>query len=142
MAYRWLALLVTLHLGTPAWGHGMNHPGPNGGEIRMPGIFHTEVYMEGKIIRAYLLDGEMQNAVIEKSTVSGYVKRGAEKFDLICKVEKDYFGCRAGAGREVLPGDRVVLQANRQGQAGIAIYQFPFKYPGKSAGKRELASER
>ena len=131
-----LFVILALLNATLSYGHGMNHAGPNGGEIRMPGIFHTEVYLDqAKTIRTYLLDGEMENAVTAKSKVSAYIKRDAQKIELSCEVKSDYFGCHAANGFELKPGDKVVIQANRQGQSGVAIYQYPFKYPG-----RELAS--
>lgn len=121
---------------TLSYGHGMSHAGPNGGEIRMPGIFHTEVYLDSaKVVRTYLLDGDIKNAVTAKSKVSAYVKRDTQKIELSCEVKSDYFGCKGKDGFELKPGDKVVIQAERQGQAGVAIYQYPFKYTG-----RELAS--
>lgn len=126
-------ILAILNAGL-AYGHGMNHAGPNGGEIRMPGIFHTEVFQDqNKVVRAYLLDGDIKNAVVAKSKVSAYVKRAAEKIELSCEVKSDYFACQ---GVDLKPGDKLVIQADRQGQAGVAIYQFPFKY----TGNRDLAS--
>lgn len=120
-------------------GHGMSEAGPNGGEIKMPGIFHTEVFMDqNKVIRTYLLDGEIKNAVTEKSTVSAYVKRGAERMSLKCEMAKGYFACYPQANFSIKNGDKVIINANRQGQVGVAVYEFPFKYPGK----RELASSK
>jgi hypothetical protein len=116
------------------YGHGMNHAGPHGGEIRMPGIFHTEVlWDEAKEVRAYLLDGEIQHAVTERSKVSAFIKREAQKLEMKCEAKKDYFGCRPASGVELKPGDKVVIEANRQGQSGVAIYTFPFKYSGNRA---------
>ncbi len=129
-------ILALLNAGL-SYGHGMSHAGPNGGEIRMPGIFHTEVYLdESKVVRTYLLDGDIKNAVTTKSKVSAYVKRDTQKIEMSCEVKKDYFGCKASNGFELKPGDKLIIQADRQGQAGVAVYQFPFKY----TGRRELAS--
>lgn len=120
-------ILAILNAGL-AYGHGMSHAGPNGGEIRMPGIFHTEVFLDqSKTVRAYLLDGDIKNAVVAKSKVSAYVKRDTQKIEMSCEVKSDYFGCK---GVDLKPGDKLVIQADRQGQAGVAIYQFPFKYTG------------
>lgn len=118
----------------------MNHAGPNGGEIKMPGIFHTEVFLDKQIVlRTYLLDGEIQNAVTDKSSVSAYVKRGVERLSLKCEAKQDYFACVPQAAFEIKKGDKIIINANRQGQVGVSVYNFPLKYSGKAG--REVASD-
>lgn len=53
---------------THASAHGENKPGPNGGYIRMPGAFHTEIVPNGKHkIKVYLLDIEWKNPSVINS---------------------------------------------------------------------------
>ena len=62
-----LGLMLNFSL---VFAHGMNKPGPNGGEIRMPGPFHTEAKAEGaNKLKVYLLDMNFKNPVTANSSV-------------------------------------------------------------------------
>lgn len=82
--------LLILATAITARAHGEDAPGPNGGEIRMPGAFHTEVKVQGSEIHVYLLDMEFKNPVVENSSVEVTIHRGAKKTatKLECRASK------------------------------------------------------
>ena len=51
-------LLINSHL----FAHGGNKPGPHGGKIKMPGMFHTELILNApNDFKVYLLDMKFKN---------------------------------------------------------------------------------
>lgn len=71
--------------------HGEEKPGPNGGEIRMPGAFHTELKQVGREFHVYLLDLEFKNPMIENSGVEiSALRAGAlgSPWLLVCRATK------------------------------------------------------
>lgn len=112
-------LAILLMLATPgARGHGEDKPGPHGGEIRMPGAFHTELVIErdpGKKTggaKIYLLDMESKNPVVKDSRVKISID-GAPPTD--CPAADDHFRCPLGVGTEI------TVTAKRAGQQGNAV---------------------
>lgn len=113
-----------------ALGHGENKPGPNGGHIRMPGAFHTELVAAGdkKSFKVFLLDLTFQNPVVQKSSVK-LEYAGAANFQAVCTASKDFFDCKF---KDPVPVDRGAIRvlANRQGmKGGVAEYNLPLKFP-------------
>jgi hypothetical protein len=54
---------------TLASAHGEDKAGPNGGFIRMPGAFHTELVPSGKDkLKVYLLDIQWKNPSLKNSS--------------------------------------------------------------------------
>ena len=108
--------------------HGEDKPGPNGGFIKMPANFHTEVVPEEDgSFRVYLLDINFQNPVVKKSDVKAWIKNGKKKKSIHCHVMgSDHFHCMPG--KVELKG-KLILKVNRDGvKAGVdAIYDLPFK---------------
>ncbi len=63
-----VALMLIVHT---AYGHGENKLGPNGGFIKMPGAFHTEVVPVGQNkLKVFLLDMNWKNPSILNSNLS------------------------------------------------------------------------
>lgn len=120
--------LVTLFFLSPflitnSFAHGMDKPGPNGGNITMPGPFHVELVLKNKQTIVYLLDIAFKNPLIENSSVEISVNDGPTK---ACSVEKDYFLCPDFSYKN---GDKIMLQTTRKGIKGLkANYQLPLKY--------------
>ena len=106
--------------------HGEDKPGPNGGEIRMPGAFHTEVVKktEGEV-SIFLLDIEFKNPMTENSNVRAKLRQSGKTVDLACKVTAPAFSCRVPKGARLEKGELIVI-ANRSGQqANEAVYKLP-----------------
>lgn len=82
-----------------AYAHGEDKAGPNGGFIRMPGAFHTEiVQIEKDKAKVYLLDMNWQSPSVKDAKVE--VKLGT-KATLQCQAkEESYFLC-------LFPNDRL-----------------------------------
>lgn len=118
-----LALLVTLS----AFGHGENKPGPHGGEIRMPGSFHTELVVEGSTAKIYLLDMAFKNPLTGKSSVTVSAEGKSVSVRPHCVEKKTFFECH-------FPQDlknyiSLLIKPVRSGQKGKEVrYALPLKF--------------
>jgi hypothetical protein len=125
-----LSIFVASLCGTVSvsWAHGEDKPGPNGGMIRMPGAFHTEVLLEnGKQFRVYLLDINFGAATVEKSSVQAEVRDEKKISKLTCSAEKNSFVCSLPNGLK--PKGELIVKATRMGAPGIdAVYELPLKF--------------
>lgn len=112
--------------GQRAFAHGEDKPGPNGGEIRMPGAFHTEVVAEKNGFRVFLLDMNFQNPVVKKSSVELTYNDGKRNEKANCTVDGNSFFCRTGnSPTQSLKGE-MKLKVSRDGATGNeAIYKLP-----------------
>lgn len=126
-----MAALGVLFIGVAALAHGEDKPGPNGGEIRMPGAFHTEVKLQGREIRVYLLDIEFKNPMIENSSVDITAITSASKdgVKMSCKPSKSaartYFVCLDGKYAPA-NGDVLKVKAKRGTSTGNEVeYSLP-----------------
>ncbi|CAN5517721.1 hypothetical protein BH10BDE1_BH10BDE1_14200 [soil metagenome] len=120
---------------------GEEKPGPNGGEIRMPGAFHTELKVSGRQIWVYLLDLKFEKARTDKSSVVVEVVSptpGAAPVKLDCKPAKvsepPKFVCMH-ANYEPSKGQTLKVRANRGTAMGQEVsYVLPL-LSGESAPK-------
>ena len=105
--------------------HGDETPGPNGGQIRMPGAFHTEVISKPKGFQVYLLDIEFKNPTVENSTLNGIVTIDDKKNKFTCQPIKDHFFCPYDGSQK---SGNLELMAVRNSVKGIAAqYKLPLK---------------
>lgn len=120
-------LISALFSGSIAIAHGENKLGPNGGYIRMPGAFHTEVVAKSpNQIQVYLLDLEWKNPSVNSSSVKAYLN-GKKKYSTTCVVENNFYRCDFEKGAR-LDGGQLVIEAKRENQVGNkAIYDLPLK---------------
>ncbi|MDC0255841.1 hypothetical protein OAK75_13145 [Bacteriovoracales bacterium] len=114
-----MIVLATLFMTVHLFAHGGNKPGPHGGKIKMPGMFHTELLIKNHhIFRVYLLDMKFENPVIEKSKVQ-YSFNGSDK--VICEPTKSYFLCET---KRVIKGHYTLkLFVKRNKMKGVATYK-------------------
>ena len=84
-----LTFFLSIFLSTNVFAHGMNMPGPHGGKIQMPANFHTELVLNGKIFKVYLLDINFKEPMIADSDVAA----NFEGKKVTCKADKDGFVC-------------------------------------------------
>lgn len=121
--------LILLLCSGQAFSQGGDKPGPHGGNIEMPGAFHTEVVAEKDgSFRVYLIDVDFENPTVKDSKVVAWVGDGKTSSNLKCVVKGDkYFLCtRAGKS---LKATILVVKANReQIQGNEATYKLPLKW--------------
>lgn len=124
--HRFFLLTLCLVISSVAWAHRENEPGPNGGHIRMPGAFHTEVVPEenGKFA-VYLLDIGFKNPVVKDSLVAARIKKNDAISELTCVVQTYHFLCSTNESDTTSSGELEVT-AKRDGKQGtIAKYELP-----------------
>jgi hypothetical protein len=113
-------------LTTQVHSHGMNKLGPNGGYIKMPGAFHTELIEKEKELQVYLTDMTFKNPTTVDSSVSlTYI---GEKTTLVNCIKREiHFSCPKPEG--TLKGIKeILLNATRNKSKGTpAKYSVPFK---------------
>lgn len=106
------------------YGHGDHRPGPHGGEIRMPGVFHTElVAINSRQYKVYLLDMKFADATTQDS----HVKVSYEGKRAKCEKAEDHFKCTFKRSLKKKKGE-ILIEATRKGKRGKAIYAMPLKF--------------
>ncbi|TGK34560.1 hypothetical protein EHQ12_07670 [Leptospira gomenensis] len=105
--------------------HGEHESGPNGGLIRMPGGFHTELIVLKDGLKVYLLDIEFKNPSTKNGALSAKIVRGKSEQKLQCQSHPDHFFCPVSD----LPAvGKIVLKATREKMEGIeAVYDLPVR---------------
>jgi hypothetical protein len=125
-----LMALAMLFVSPQAQAHGENHPGPNGGEVRMPGGFHVEAKLQGAQLKVWLLDIAIKNPTVKDSKLTAEIIPTAGKAKTLrgnCKAAADHFVC--DFSREAYAQAKLVVKATREGSAGQdAVYQLPLKF--------------
>src|SRR5690606_25901467 len=101
---------------------------PHGGEIRMPGAFHTEVVKLGpKKISVYLLDMRFKSPTTVNSSVSVEFE-GVKKSKGTCQKESDHFTCTFDT--EIMNTEgKLHVKAIRDNKKGsLASYKTPLLF--------------
>lgn len=122
-------MIITIKVGA----HGEDRLGPNGGYIKMPGAFHTELVPAGKnAFKVYLLDIKWKNASTQNSTVV-LSFNSAVKVEAKCEVEKNFYLCNFDPKLDLTKKGELVIQAKREGQVGNeARYLLPLTLESKT----------
>lgn len=112
--------------------HGEDKPGPNGGFVRMPGAFHTEVVLDGKsALKLFLLDMEWKNPVVVDSTAEVTWKAGTT-IKGKCQPKTDHFVCNFPQGTDLTKKGFLSILARRGPQKGNeAVYTTPLSWPAQ-----------
>lgn len=113
--------------------HGEDKAGPNGGFIRMPGAFHTELVLEGKnILKVYLLNMQWKNPSVEKSSLKvTFNAKKSTKAD--CVGNETYFVCTFPKSIDLTTNGKLSVQAKREGEKGSEVtYPTPLKLEAAS----------
>ncbi len=107
--------------------HGEDKLGPNGGYIRMPGGFHTEVKIAKDDLLVHLIDINFKNPTTKNSSVRvEYVLNGKTTF-LTCSVKGAAFSCSLPKDFNAKKG-KLVVSADREGMKGAnAEYALPLQ---------------
>lgn len=115
-------ILLTASLNTFA--HGEEKLGPNGGYLKMPGNFHTEVVPEknGKL-KVYLLDINFKNPTVKDSSISVSVNNSSKK-EIKCSVKKNHFLCDT-VKADLKKGTLTIVAEKEKVKGADAVYQLP-----------------
>lgn len=119
-------LSLGLIISSLAYAHGEDKPGPNGGFIRMPGAFHTELVPMGKnILKVFLLDINWKNPSVTKSSLQ-ITHNGKSKAD--CKIQEKYYQCAFSKSVDLTKKGELKVSAQREEQKGAEVtYSLPLK---------------
>jgi hypothetical protein len=125
---------MLLLAGNFAFAHGEDRPGPNGGYIRMPGGYHTEVVVSGKNrLKVYLLDINWKNPTVKDSSVKVSFA-GAKPSSTDCTAAKDHFVCELPKNTNLTVSGTLTLSSRRAKQAGVdATYALPLSFAAPAA---------
>lgn len=117
-----------------AFGHGEDKLGPNGGFIRMPGAFHTELVPNGKnSLKVFLLDINWKNPTVKDSTLK--VTHIGSKRTEVCKIQTHYYICAFPKDVDLTIKGELSVEAQRAGQKGkIVSYELPLKLQENDSG--------
>lgn len=123
-----LTTMLFIGLGSQlALAHGEDKPGPNGGFIRMPGAFHTEVILTGSnSLKVYLLDINWKNPTVKGSSLS--VTHKESKTTKNCTIESNYYVCQFPKNVDLKKKGELIVEAKRENQKGnVVSYELPLK---------------
>lgn len=119
-----LLTLFLLTVSVKSFGHGEDKFGPNGGYLKMPGGFHTEVVPEkdGKL-KVYLLDINFKSPVVKNSKVMATINNGNKK-DVTCISKRDHFLCETTKA-DLKKGTLNVVAVRSTVKGTEAVYELP-----------------
>lgn len=120
--------------------HGGDKPGPHGGNVEMPGAFHTELVLDkDQSAHIYLIDINFQNPTTKDSSVKVFARNKKMEVPFSCSIMDDHFHCVPS--KKYQAKGEIVVQAVREKAVGNeAIYKLPLKF-GKSESKQNSSSE-
>ncbi|NUN05301.1 MAG: hypothetical protein HUU57_06030 [Bdellovibrio sp.] len=123
-----IILILSVCASLNALAHGEDRLGPNGGYVRMPGAYHTEIVLDGKNkLKVYLLDIDWKNPTTKNSSVEA-VHLPQQKEAVKCQMQVTYFECVFPTGINLTKKGQIVLRTQRDGQKGNeATYDLPLK---------------
>ncbi len=107
--------------------HGEDKPGPNGGFIRMPGAFHTElISTSSNSLKVYLLDINWKNPTVKESALK--VTHKPTNSPGVCKVESNFYVCQFSKSVDLTKKGELSVEAKREDQPGATVsYELPLK---------------
>lgn len=119
-----LLTLILLAASVKSFGHGEDKLGPNGGYLKMPGGFHTEVVPEkdGKL-KVFLLDINFKSPVVKNSTVTVTINNGTKK-DIKCTNKRDHFLCETTKA-DLSKGTLNIVAVRSTVKGAEAVYELP-----------------
>lgn len=108
--------------------HGEDKPGPNGGFIRMPGAFHTEIVpIDARNLKVFLLDINWKNPSVQGSSLK-MTHKGTGLVET-CKVETNYYICSFPKKVDLTKKSELFVEAKREEQVGAVVsYDLPLKF--------------
>ena len=110
-----------------ALSHGEDQLGPNGGFVRMPGAFHTEVVPRKRNFQVFLLDVEFKNPMVAESNVEFTLKQADRETKDNCEPVKNHFVCSLPKDVALQTGNLEVKASRNNVVGGIVNYKLPLK---------------
>lgn len=134
-------LLTALLIGPAfALAHGEDKPGPHGGNVEMPGAFHTELVLDkDQSAHIYLIDINFQNPTTKDSSVKVFARNNKTEVPFSCSIMHNHFHC-IPSKKYKLTGELVVEAVREKAAGNQAVYKLPLKF-GKADDKKESTSE-
>ena len=121
VSFKRIAAIVTcLAMSGLTFAHGENLPGPHGGAIRMPGIFHTEMLPVSNGFKIMLLDLQFANPSTRNSSVTANLVSGMTTVELKCQKKTDYFLCYADK-QSIEPDSELQVTSVREKAVGKTV---------------------
>lgn len=120
----WAAFLAS----SLAFAHGEDKPGPHGGFIRMPGVFHTELLPDGaNVLKVYLLDVNWKNPSVKDSSLK--IRYGKKGEFAKCEVrEQLFYSCRFSSKVDLTKKGLLTVSSMREKSKGNDVtYPLPLK---------------
>lgn len=120
-----------------SYGHGENKPGPNGGFIRMPGAYHTELIPnEINSLKVYLLDIQFKNPSVKDSSIEMSLG-GKSKINTKCEPQENFFICKFPEKVDLTKKGSLKVISNREGQKGMVVtYPLPLRLEKSEAAEK------
>lgn len=119
-----LLTLILLTVSVKSFGHGEDKFGPNGGYLKMPGGFHTEVVPEKDgNLKVFLLDINFKSPVVKNSKVVATINNGNKK-DINCTAKRDHFLCETSKA-DLAKGTLNIVAVRNTVKGAEAIYELP-----------------
>lgn len=130
-----LITLILLSISVKTFAHGEEKLGPNGGYLKMPGNFHTEVVPEKDgSFKVYLLDINFKTPLVKNSKITASINSGSTK-NLICNPKRDHFLCKTTKAE--LDKGTLVISAERSAIKGTeAVYSLPLTLEKTNSEKK------
>lgn len=121
---KYLLTSILLAASVNAFAHGEDKLGPNGGYLKMPGGFHTEVVPEkdGKL-KVYLIDINFKSPTVKNSKVAASINNGSKK-DLNCTAKRDHFICDSTKA-DLKKGTLNIIAERSETKGAEAVYELP-----------------
>lgn len=115
-------LLLTIN-SSVVFAHGEDKLGPNGGFVRMPGAFHTEIVpTSSNELKVFLLDMEWKNPSVLNSSVELTFSETKAK----CEIKENYFLCEFPKTMDLTKKGKIKLLSQREKLKGNSvIYELP-----------------
>lgn len=124
--------LFTLLSTQVASAHGDNKLGPNGGYLKMPSSFHTElVPVDAKTFNVFLTDIQFKNPETKNSKVEMFFEKNNATIAFNCApTAQNFFKCTT---KDSVPDKgQIIIKATRLGIVGVnANYEYPLKLKGE-----------
>jgi hypothetical protein len=123
------SLLVTalILVSMNVFAHGGDKPGPNGGEVQMPGAFHTEMIRDNdnQDVMVFLLDMEFKNPTLKDSSVTAFYQKGKTNVAYTCSPMHNHFHCVAAKKFKFEKDGEIHITAVREKAKGNeAVYKI------------------
>lgn len=129
MKTRYFSFLLSFLYGSLVFAHGEDKLGPNGGMIRMPGAFHTElVQVSPEQFKIFLLDMNFENPTVHDSSVEVLLEKAKSEKKILCNPSENHFVCKLSHDWKLGKLKSLSVLAKRENQkGGFAVYELPFK---------------